>query len=155
MADAWKVTWEQASARRLERNGLIEPFAAGTAMTDAVAAMHGTHAQALSVAEISVALRIQDATRADVQKALWSEDRSLVKTFGPRGTVHVLPAAIRPRCKGCPIRRPLREGARKRNDCAGSTQRGSVPPSRRGNRAGHPRKPQHPRLAPTPPGARP
>jgi hypothetical protein len=52
--------------------------------------MAGAHAQVLSAAEISVALRLEGATREDVQRALW-EDRSLVKTFGPRGTVHLLP----------------------------------------------------------------
>jgi hypothetical protein len=53
--------------------------------------MCGAHAQVLAAAEISVALRMASGTRADVQQALW-EDRSLVKTFGPRGTVHLLPA---------------------------------------------------------------
>ncbi|GAA1522734.1 winged helix DNA-binding domain-containing protein [Kribbella lupini] len=57
---------------------------------DVVRAMSGAHAQVLSAAEISVALRLEKATRADVQRALWVE-RSLVKTFGPRGTVHLLP----------------------------------------------------------------
>ncbi len=52
----------------------------------------GVHAQVLSAAEISAALRVDGATRADVRRALW-QDRTLVKTFGPRGTVHLLPAA--------------------------------------------------------------
>ena len=40
------------------------------------------------------------ATCADVRRALW-EDRTLVKTFGPRGTVHLLRAADLPkRCDG-------------------------------------------------------
>jgi hypothetical protein len=43
----------------------------------------------LSAAELGIGLRIADATRADVREALWTE-RSLVKTFGPRGTVHLL-----------------------------------------------------------------
>ncbi|MDX6249270.1 MAG: hypothetical protein QOF10_2630, partial [Kribbellaceae bacterium] len=38
-----------------------------------------------------MALRLESATRVDVQRALW-DDRTLVKTFGPRGTVHLLPA---------------------------------------------------------------
>ena len=46
----------------------------------------------MSAAEVSLALRVAGTTRADVAAALW-EERSLVKTFGPRGTVHVLPAA--------------------------------------------------------------
>src|ERR1700727_2359591 len=57
---------------------------------DAVAAMCGAHAQVLSAAELSVGLRLGGATRADVRAALWTE-RSLVKVFGPRGTVHLLP----------------------------------------------------------------
>lgn len=36
-------------------------------------------------------MRLEGAARVDVQRALW-EDRTLVKTFGPRGTVHLLPA---------------------------------------------------------------
>jgi hypothetical protein len=52
--------------------------------------MCGAHAQVLSAAELSVGLRIAGSTREDVRRALWT-DRSLVKTFGPRGTVHLLP----------------------------------------------------------------
>jgi len=49
--------------------------------------MCGAHAQIMSAAEISVALRLGGgATRRDVR-----EDGGLVKTFGPRGTVHLLP----------------------------------------------------------------
>lgn len=51
--------------------------------------MHGAHAQVLSAAELSIALRLPDATRATVRQALTC-DRSLTKTFGPRGTVHLL-----------------------------------------------------------------
>jgi hypothetical protein len=43
----------------------------------------------MSAAEVSLGMRVPDATRADVQAALWT-DRSLVKTHGPRGTVHLL-----------------------------------------------------------------
>ena len=53
--------------------------------------MCGAHAQVQAAAELSVGLRLAGATRADVRHALWTE-RSLVKTFGPRGTVHLLPA---------------------------------------------------------------
>lgn len=54
--------------------------------------MVGAHAQIMSAAELSVALRLPGATAADVQDALWAE-HTVVKTFGPRGTVHLLPAA--------------------------------------------------------------
>jgi hypothetical protein len=44
----------------------------------------------MSAAELSLGIRLPDTTRAGVRDALWTE-RSLVKTFGPRGTVHLLP----------------------------------------------------------------
>jgi hypothetical protein len=57
--------------------------------------MAGVHAQVLSAAEMSLAIRVEGATRADVRAALWQE-RSVVKTYGPRGTVHLLPTADLP-----------------------------------------------------------
>ena len=93
------VDWQQVSARRLARAGLAAaatgPRAgprAGPEPAATVAAMAGAHAQIMSAAELSVALRIPGATATDVRDALWA-DRTLVKTFGPRGTVHLLPAA--------------------------------------------------------------
>jgi Winged helix DNA-binding domain len=53
----------------------------------------------LSAAELSIGRRVAGATRADVQRALW-EQRTLVKTFGPRGTVHLLPTAELPMWTG-------------------------------------------------------
>uniref|UniRef100_UPI004040036C DNA glycosylase AlkZ-like family protein n=1 Tax=Streptomyces sp. DG1A-41 TaxID=3125779 RepID=UPI004040036C len=53
--------------------------------------MMGAHAQVLSAAEVSVGVRASTLTRADVRTALWDE-RTLIKTYGPRGTVHLLPA---------------------------------------------------------------
>ncbi|WP_020390690.1 winged helix DNA-binding domain-containing protein [Kribbella catacumbae] len=83
-----ELSWESVVARRMARHHLSVPSAGGAA--DVVRAMAGAHAQVLSAGEISVALRLEGATREDVQRALWV-DRSLVKTFGPRGTVHLLP----------------------------------------------------------------
>jgi hypothetical protein len=54
-------------------------------------ALCGVHAQVMSAAELSIARRIAGATVADVRRALW-DDYALVKTFGPRGTVHLLAA---------------------------------------------------------------
>lgn len=93
------VTWAGANARRLARQHL-HPDAAATASPfaspgNAVAAMLGAHAQVLSAAELSVGLRGDGLTRGDVRRALWT-DRTLIKTFGPRGTVHLLPAADLP-----------------------------------------------------------
>ncbi len=88
------ISWRQACERRLDRQGLSEPSASATA-ADVVAAMCGAHAQVMPAAELSVGLRLAGATRAAVRDAL-STDRSLVKTYGPRGTVHLLPAADLP-----------------------------------------------------------
>ncbi|MEU8525042.1 winged helix DNA-binding domain-containing protein [Streptomyces sp. NPDC048629] len=86
-------SWDQADARRIRRQFLDRPAEpADSAPSTVAAAMLGAHAQILSAAELSLALRIVGATRADVRAALWQE-RSLIKTFGPRGTVHLLPAA--------------------------------------------------------------
>jgi hypothetical protein len=54
--------------------------------------MCGAHAQVMPAAELSVGMRGDGMSLADVRKALW-EDGTLVRTFGPRGTVHLLPAA--------------------------------------------------------------
>ncbi|MFF4832108.1 winged helix DNA-binding domain-containing protein [Streptomyces sp. NPDC001315] len=87
-----KITWAEAGARRLERQFLATSGAGpGTAPAAVVSAMCGAHAQVLSAAEVSVGVRTEGVTRSDVRAALW-EDRSLVKTHGPRGTVHLLPA---------------------------------------------------------------
>jgi hypothetical protein len=86
------VTWEQASRRRLARHGLADDPGPLGSLPEAAAAMAGAHAQVASAADLSLGLRVAGVTRADVAAALW-EDRSLVRTFGPRGTVHVLRAA--------------------------------------------------------------
>lgn len=90
MTNVLTVDWPAAAARRLERHGLAAP-AKDAGPADAAAAMCGAHAQLMSAAELSIALRLEDATRADVREALWT-GHTLIKTFGPRGTVHVLPA---------------------------------------------------------------
>jgi truncated hemoglobin YjbI len=84
------LTWSEVLARRLERHALSAP-APDARPADVAGAMCGAHAQVLSAAELSIGVRLAGATRADVRAALWTE-RSLVKTFGPRGTVHLLPA---------------------------------------------------------------
>ncbi|MEU6378285.1 winged helix DNA-binding domain-containing protein [Streptomyces sp. NPDC046909] len=92
-----RITWAGASARRLERQFLATSAKTGTAVADVVAAMLGAHAQVLSAAELSVGVRTEGVTRADVRAALSEGDgRSLVKTHGPRGTVHLLPVAELP-----------------------------------------------------------
>ncbi|MEU7750580.1 winged helix DNA-binding domain-containing protein [Micromonospora sp. NPDC049171] len=113
-----ELSWAQVSARRLARHGLSAPAPSDPAATpaadpaatpaadpaadrvaDVVSTMCGAHAQVASAAELSVGLRVPGATRALVRQALW-EDRTLVKTRGPRGTVHLLAAADLPMWTG-------------------------------------------------------
>jgi hypothetical protein len=82
----------------MARHALTEP-AADLGPADIASVVCGAHAQVLSAAELSIGRRIAGATRADVQRALW-EDRTLVKTFGPRGTVHLLSTADLPTWTG-------------------------------------------------------
>ena len=90
MSDVPRFSWSEVCARRLARHGLSAPVE-GVRPVDVVAAMAGTHAQVMSAAELTIGLRAAGTTRLDVREALWSE-RSVIKTFGPRGTVHLLPA---------------------------------------------------------------
>ena len=85
------VSWPVANARRLQRHALLPPAPSGTDPAQITAVICGAHAQVLSAAELSIALRIQGATRATVRRALWDEHK-LIKTYGPRGTVHLLAA---------------------------------------------------------------
>jgi DNA glycosylase AlkZ-like len=85
------LAWVDVCGRRLSRHGLT-PHSTLSGPAEAAAAMCGAHAQILSAAEVSIGLRASGVTRTGVQQALWS-DHSLVKTFGPRGTIHLLPAA--------------------------------------------------------------
>ena len=88
-SQAVELSWPEVCGRRLARHGLAGPRADGTP-ADAVAAMCGAHAQVMSAAELSVGLRLPGRTRSHVQEALQA-DHTLVKTFGPRGTLHLLP----------------------------------------------------------------
>ncbi|PSM39398.1 hypothetical protein C6Y14_31440 [Streptomyces dioscori] len=87
-----RVTWDEASARRYGRQLLRSPARSGTSVAAVASTLLAVHAQVLSAAELSLALRLGGGTtRQDVRSALW-EDRSLVKTYGPRGTIHLLAA---------------------------------------------------------------
>ncbi len=82
------LTWSGVTARRMARHRLTEPTA-GPGPADIAGVLCGAHAQVLSAAEYSIGRRLVGGTCADVQRAIWM-DRTLVKTFGPRGTVHLL-----------------------------------------------------------------
>jgi hypothetical protein len=84
---ALKVGWPQAVAWRVGRQLLGE---AGGAPVEVARVLAGVQAQVMSAAELAVGVRTglrPDAVRA----ALWT-DRTLVKTWAMRGTLHLLPA---------------------------------------------------------------
>ena len=83
-----RLSWAEVCARRLDRHALTTPLQ-GAQPADIVSTICGAHAQVLSAAELSIGLRMAGATRADIRNALWN-DRTLVKTYGLRGTVHLL-----------------------------------------------------------------
>ncbi|WP_433159071.1 winged helix DNA-binding domain-containing protein [Kribbella sp. CA-247076] len=104
-----EISWRSVVARRMRRHHLAGNPAPSAA--DAVRAVCGAHAQVLSAGEVSVAIRLDGATRETVQQA-----EGLVKTFGPRGTVHLLPlddlplwtGALSALPAGTPVPEPMR-----------------------------------------------
>ena len=94
-ATAAGLRWAQVMAWRSARHHLDERVPA-KAMLDVVADIAGLHAQVMSSAELTLAARVEGVAPDDVRRALW-EERSLVKTWAMRGTLHLLPAAELPR----------------------------------------------------------
>ena len=100
------LAWEQVLAWRMQRQHLTQR-APRTAMLDVVAALSGVHAQLMSSAELTLWARVDDLGAGDVAEALWQE-RSLVKTWAMRGTLHLLPAADLPHWVAAQSFRPSR-----------------------------------------------
>jgi len=95
------MTWEQVRAWRLEQQCLV-PRLARRNFIGAVESVLGAQAQVMSAAELSIGVRVDGLKREDVQNALW-QDRTLVKTWAMRGTIHVfaaedLPLVVAARC---------------------------------------------------------
>jgi hypothetical protein len=85
------LTWPKVLAWRLTRQHLDRRAARAEAL-GVVQQICGLHAQVMSSAELTVWSRVEDLEPDAIQKALW-EERSLVKTWAMRGTLHLLPAA--------------------------------------------------------------
>lgn len=83
-----KVTWNQVLSHRLRRLHVTDPSAdlVGTA-----GRLIGLHAQVASSTELIAGVRTRDYTPGDIATALWA-DRTLVRTWGMRGTLHLFPA---------------------------------------------------------------
>jgi uncharacterized protein YcaQ len=86
-----RLSWAQARAFRLRRQQLHER-APASAMLDVASRIGGLHAQLLSSAELTLWARVGGLSRTAVREALW-RDRTLVKTWAMRGTLHLLPSS--------------------------------------------------------------
>jgi hypothetical protein len=75
-------------ARRLTRSGLARR---STSLVEVVRQVGGIHAQVQASAELQLAARVDGIAQQDVRDALW-RDRTLVKAWTLRGTLHLHPA---------------------------------------------------------------
>ena len=82
--------WEQVRAWRVARHGLGERAPASELLAVA-SRLCGVHAQLMGSAELTLWARLEALDPGAVAAALW-EDRTLVKTWAMRGTLHLLPA---------------------------------------------------------------
>jgi len=102
------LTWRQVNAWRLSQHHLDER-APHRRLLEVVARIGGLHAQLMSAAELSLWARVEDLSASDLGNALWG-DRTLIKTWAMRGTLHLLPASEFPTYVGArgayAIRRP-------------------------------------------------
>jgi hypothetical protein len=91
---AAELSWDQVLAWRLRRQ-FLETRAARDQALAVTAAIGGLQAQVMSSAELGLWARVENLDREMVKTALW-EDRSLVKVWAMRGTLHLLPSAEYP-----------------------------------------------------------
>lgn len=93
MADSQygSVTWPQALAWRMHRQHLVER-ATSADLVAVVDRMCGLHAQVMSSVELALLARIDGLDRDAVRDALWRQ-RTLVKLWAMRKTLHVMPTA--------------------------------------------------------------
>ena len=83
---AAELDWPQVRAFRLQRQHL-DGRAPNADMAQVVGVIAGAQAQVMSAAELQIAVRTECKV-TDVREALWG-DRSLVKTWLMRGTLHL------------------------------------------------------------------
>ena len=90
---AAELSWAQVHAFRVKRHHLTDR-APKKDLARVVGDIGGVQAQLMSAAELQIAVRVR-CTVADVRQALWT-DRSLVKTWLMRGTLHLARSADLP-----------------------------------------------------------
>jgi hypothetical protein len=84
-----RTTWDRVLAWRTARHHLARPSDAGP--VEVARRLGGVQAQVLSSAQLAIALRSTAVAPDDVARAVWDE-RTLVKTWTARGTLHLVPA---------------------------------------------------------------
>ena len=89
-----KISAAQVNAFRLGRHHLSHR-AAKRDLARVVSDVCGIQAQVLSAAELAVRARIEGIRQADVKGALW-KDRTILKTWCMRGTLHLLASSDLP-----------------------------------------------------------
>src|SRR5262249_1057752 len=94
-ASGWRrhlVTWSEddALAQRLHAQ-CLDRRRPKRALVEVCGAMAGAQAQVASAARLSLAARVEGVTDAQVRDAV-EQERTLVKTWTVRGTLHLIPA---------------------------------------------------------------
>jgi hypothetical protein len=84
------LTWDQVNAWRVYQHFLTLPAQPGE-LVQAVGRTMGVQAQVMSAAEQAIGIRVDGISPEAVKAALWQE-RTLVKTWAMRQTLHLLPA---------------------------------------------------------------
>ena len=85
-----RLRWHDVWRSRLIAHSLLDP-SLSRSVTRVAGDVCGIHAQVMASAELSLGLRVNNASQATVRDALWKR-RTLVKTAALRGTIHLLPA---------------------------------------------------------------
>jgi hypothetical protein len=84
----YSLRWDQVHAWRLAQHNLLER-ADRSKMLDVLGKIGYAHAQVMSSGELQLGARVDGISPGEVQQALW-KDRSLVKTWTLRGTLHLV-----------------------------------------------------------------
>ena len=85
-----RVSWKQVAAFRLSRH-LLSKKTSLAALSSVPGDMAGAQAQVLLAGQMSIWPRVKGARLQDVESALWKE-RTLVRAWGMRGTMFLLPS---------------------------------------------------------------
>ena len=85
-----QLAWDQALAWRMQRHHLLQR-AEPPDLLHVVSDICGLHAQLMSSAELSLWARVDGLPTDALAEALWQQ-RTLIKLWAIRGTLHLLPA---------------------------------------------------------------